>query len=119
MINNVQVDKPHSILLNAIATLSLDAILLNTTQVHTVKGRKKALNLDGDQVVKELLFMADGKPVLVLTNGMYRLSKKNLANLLQVDVDKLVMPLSSQVKVRNSSIVWLFIELFSIGNFGI
>ncbi|MCM3626368.1 proline--tRNA ligase [Paenibacillus glycanilyticus] len=59
-------------------------------KLHTPKVRKidelvQALGIPADQILKTLLFLADGKPVAVIVRGDHEVNEIKLAGLLQAD----------------------------------
>jgi prolyl-tRNA editing enzyme YbaK/EbsC (Cys-tRNA(Pro) deacylase) len=48
-------------------------------ETPTVAAAASAVNVKPEQIIKSVLFMADGHPVLVVTNGLTRIHRKRLA----------------------------------------
>lgn len=53
-----------------------------TVETPTVAAAADAVSVKPEQIVKSVLFMADGSPVLVVTNGLTRVQRKRLADVL-------------------------------------
>ena len=51
-------------------------------ETPTVDAAANAVNVNPEQIIKSMLFMADGSPVLVVTNGLTRINRKRLAGVL-------------------------------------
>lgn len=63
-----------------IATHDIEAEIVHlTVETPTVVAAANAVNVKPEQIIKSLLFMADGSPVLVVTNGLTRVHRKRLA----------------------------------------
>ena len=50
----------------------------------TVEDAARELGVETDQIIKSLVFMANGDPVLVINNGLARVDRKKLAGILGV-----------------------------------
>jgi prolyl-tRNA editing enzyme YbaK/EbsC (Cys-tRNA(Pro) deacylase) len=75
-----------------ITTHHLDAeVILMPTSTHTVEEAAQALNVVPDQIMKSILFNADGTPVLVLAPGTYRIDYKGLAKHFGINRKKMRM----------------------------
>jgi prolyl-tRNA editing enzyme YbaK/EbsC (Cys-tRNA(Pro) deacylase) len=51
-------------------------------ETPTVAAAAAAVNVKPEQIIKSVLFMADGSPLLVVTNGLTRIQRKRLADVL-------------------------------------
>jgi Cys-tRNA(Pro) deacylase len=68
-----------------IETRSIDAVILPMAgHTSTVSDAARELNVDTDQIIKSLIFMAADRPVLVINNGTARVDRKKLAAILGV-----------------------------------
>ncbi len=63
----------------------------------TVTDAAAALDVQPEQIVKSVLFLADGEPVLVITNGLSRIRYKVLADFLGLSRRRLKMADAAQV----------------------
>ena len=64
-----------------IATHNIKAEIVHLpVETPTVSAAANAVNVNPEQIIKSLLFMADGSPVLVVTNGLTRIHRKRLAD---------------------------------------
>ena len=59
-------------------------IVYLAVETPTVATAADALNVRPEQIIKSLLFMADGNPLLVVTNGLRRIHRKRLADVLKM-----------------------------------
>jgi prolyl-tRNA editing enzyme YbaK/EbsC (Cys-tRNA(Pro) deacylase) len=59
-------------------------IIFLEEETRTVAEAAAVLGVDADQIIKSLLFLADGEPVLVINNGVARVAWKRLADYLGV-----------------------------------
>jgi len=63
-----------------IDTHRLAAVILPMdTHTATVEDAAMALGVNADRVIKSLVFMAGGQPILVINNGLARVDRKKLA----------------------------------------
>ena len=53
-------------------------------ETPTVAAAADAVKVKPEQIIKSVLFMADGSPVLVVTNGLTRIHRKRLADVLEM-----------------------------------
>lgn len=56
-----------------------------------------AIGAEPEQIIKSVLFLADGEPVLVISNGLARVEWKPLADLLGVSRRRLKTAVSAEV----------------------
>ena len=63
----------------------------------TVAMAAEALGVQPDQIIKSVLFLADGRPVLVITNGLARIHRKLLADVLDMSRRRVKMAGEEQV----------------------
>lgn len=63
----------------------------------TVAAAAEAVNVKVEQIIKSVLFMADGSPVLVLMNGLTRIHRKRLADVLAISRRRVKMANAEQV----------------------
>lgn len=59
-------------------------IIFLEKDTRTVAEAAAVLGAEPDQIIKSILFLADGKPVLVINNGLARVAWKQLADYLGV-----------------------------------
>ncbi|MCP4422301.1 MAG: YbaK/EbsC family protein, partial [Chloroflexi bacterium] len=59
-------------------------ILHLTVDTPTVAAAAEALEVVPQQIIKSVLFLADGEPVMVIASGLARLNRKALADFLGV-----------------------------------
>ena len=71
-----------------------------TVDTPTVADAAAAVNVQPAQIIKSVLFMADGRPVLVITNGLTRISYKRLADFLGLSRRRLKMANPGEVKAH-------------------
>jgi prolyl-tRNA editing enzyme YbaK/EbsC (Cys-tRNA(Pro) deacylase) len=62
----------------------LAEIVFLEEDTRTVADAAAVLGAESDQIIKSILFLADGEPVLVINNGLARVSWKKLADYLGV-----------------------------------
>ncbi|HIP71885.1 MAG TPA: YbaK/EbsC family protein [Anaerolineae bacterium] len=67
------------------------------TPTKTVTDAAAALGVQPEQIIKSVLFLADGAPVLVITNGLTRIRYKALADFLGLSRRRLKMADAAQV----------------------
>ncbi len=70
-------------------------ILPETTP--TVAAAAAVMGVSTDQIIKSVLFLADGEPVLVVSNGLTRIAWKRLADYLGVSRRRLKTAVAEQV----------------------
>jgi prolyl-tRNA synthetase, family II len=58
---------------------------LHTPRVRTIEELVQSLDIRADQILKTLLFLADGKPVAVIVRGDHEVNEIKLASLLKAD----------------------------------
>jgi Cys-tRNA(Pro) deacylase len=63
-------------------------ILPMAEHTPTVIDAARALGADTDQIIKSLVFMAKGKPLLVINNGLARVDRRKLADCLEINCKK-------------------------------
>lgn len=67
----------------------IEATILPMTQhTSTVIDAAMALGADTDQIIKSLVFMANGSPLLVINNGLARVDRRKLAACLEINYKK-------------------------------
>lgn len=66
-------------------------------ETPTVEAAADAVNVRPEQIIKSVLFMADGSPVLVVTNGLTRIHRKRLADVLDMSRRRVKMANAEQV----------------------
>ncbi len=59
-------------------------IIFLQEETRTVADAAAVLGAEPDQIIKSILFLADGEPVLVINNGLARVAWKQLADYLAV-----------------------------------
>lgn len=68
-----------------IDTQGIEATILVMAQhTPTVADAAKALNVKTNQIIKSLVFLVKGEPLLVINNGVQRIDRRKLATHLQV-----------------------------------
>mgnify|MGYP001824102496 CR=1 FL=1 len=68
-----------------IAANSLDATILPLSErTATVEEAARALGVAADQIIKSLVFVLNGEPLLVINNGLARIDRKKLGAALGV-----------------------------------
>lgn len=55
-------------------------IVVLSVETPTVAAAAAAVGVEPAQIVKSVLFLADGRPLLVVTNGLTRIQRKRLAD---------------------------------------
>jgi len=53
-------------------------------ETPTVAAAAEAMNVRPEQIIKSLLFLANGQPILVVANGLSRVHRKRLADVLEM-----------------------------------
>lgn len=66
-------------------------------ETPTVAAAAEAVGVEPDQIGKSLLFLVDGRPILVIANGMTRINYKALASYLQVNRKRIRLANPEQV----------------------
>lgn len=70
---------------NFIETKCIDAeILIMDGHTPTVEDAARELEVSPDQIIKSLVFEVRGTPILVINNGLARIDRKKLADLLEI-----------------------------------
>lgn len=64
----------------------------------TVAAAAAALGVQPEQIIKSVLFLADGRPVLVIANGLTRVHRKQLADALAMSRRRVKMADGQQVE---------------------
>jgi prolyl-tRNA editing enzyme YbaK/EbsC (Cys-tRNA(Pro) deacylase) len=72
-------------------------ILHLKSETPTVAAAAEVLDVLPDQIIKSVLFLADGRPVLVIANGLTRIQRKKLADFLNLSRRRVKMADSEQV----------------------
>lgn len=72
-------------------------ILHLDSETPTVAAAAEALAVQPDQIIKSVLFLADGRPVLVIANGLTRIHRKQLADVLKMSRRRVKMADAEQV----------------------
>lgn len=72
-------------------------ILRLTAETPTVAAAAAVMGVAPEQIIKSVLFLADGAPVLVVTNGLARIAWKRLADYLGVSRRRLKTAVADQV----------------------
>ncbi len=72
-------------------------ILFLEVDTPTVQAAADALAVAPEQIVKSVLFLADGVPVMVVTSGLARLNRKALADFLGVSRRRVKIASAEQV----------------------
>lgn len=73
-------------------------ILHLRAETPTVAAAADAAGVRPEQIVKSVLFIADGRPVLVITNGLTRIQRKRLADALDMSRRRVKMADGEQVQ---------------------
>lgn len=68
------------------------------THTPTVAAAAEAVGARPDQIIKSLLFIADGQPVLVILNGLRRIDRKRLAD--AIGISRRRVKIASAEKVQ-------------------
>ncbi|KRO18632.1 prolyl-tRNA synthetase [Lacticaseibacillus saniviri JCM 17471 = DSM 24301] len=66
--------------------------VVDTADAKTIEEVSGFLNVSADKIIKSVLFMADGAPVLALVRGDYEVNDVKLKNLLDVDTLEMASP---------------------------
>jgi prolyl-tRNA editing enzyme YbaK/EbsC (Cys-tRNA(Pro) deacylase) len=72
-------------------------ILHLESETQTVAAAAEALGVKPDQIIKSVLFLADDQPVLVIANGLTRIHRKRLADVLNMPRRRVKMADEKQV----------------------
>lgn len=72
-------------------------ILRLTADTPTVAAAAAVMGVAPEQIIKSVLFLADGAPVLVVNNGLARIAWKRLADYLDVSRRRLKTAVADQV----------------------
>ena len=72
-------------------------ILHLPAETPTVAAAAAVMGVEPDQIIKSVLFLADGAPVLVVNNGLARVAWKRLADYLGVSRRRLKTAVADQV----------------------
>lgn len=72
-------------------------ILFLEVDTPTVQAAAEALAVAPEQIIKSVLFLADGKPVMVIASGLARLDRKALADYLGVSRRRVKIASAEQV----------------------
>ena len=67
-------------------------------QTPTVTAAAEALGVLPEQIIKSVLFLADGRPVLVVANGLTRIHRKRLADAIGISRRRVKMADGAQVE---------------------
>lgn len=82
-----------------IADHAIDAEIVHLdAHTPTVAAAAEAVGVGPRQIVKSVLFLADGEPVLVVTNGLTRIDRKRLADALNVSRRRVKIADAAQVQ---------------------
>lgn len=73
-------------------------ILHLQSETPTVAAAAAALGVQPEQIIKSVLFLADGRPVLVIANGLTRVHRKQLADALAMSRRRVKMADGQQVE---------------------
>ena len=73
-------------------------ILHLQSETPTVAAAAAALGVQPEQIIKSVLFLADGRPVLVVANGLTRVHRKQLADALAMSRRRVKMADGQQVE---------------------
>ena len=66
-------------------------------ETPTVAAAAEAVGVRPEQIIKSVLFMADGQPVLVVANGLTRIHRKRLATVLKMSRRRVKIASGEQV----------------------
>ncbi len=80
-------------------------IVLLTVDTPTVPAAAAALGIHTDQIVKSLLFLLDGEPLLVIANGTARTDYKKLADYVGVSRRRIKLATAVQVQALSGFMV--------------
>jgi prolyl-tRNA editing enzyme YbaK/EbsC (Cys-tRNA(Pro) deacylase) len=72
-------------------------ILPMESETLTVASAADALGVQPEQIIKSVLFLADRRPILVITNGTARIHRKHLADVLQLSRRQVKMASGEEV----------------------
>jgi Cys-tRNA(Pro) deacylase len=72
-------------------------ILFLQSETPTVAAAAEALGVQPDQIIKSVLFLAEERPVLVIANGLTRINRKRLADVLNMSRRRVKMANENQV----------------------
>ena len=72
-------------------------ILHLESETPTVAAAAEAIGVQPEQIIKSVLFLADGRPVLVIANGLTRIHRKQLADVLDMSRRRVKMADGEQV----------------------
>ncbi len=72
-------------------------ILFLEVDTPTVQSAAEALAVAPEQIIKSVLFLADGKPVMLVASGLARLNRKALADFLGVSRRRVKIASAEQV----------------------
>lgn len=76
----------------------IDAEILHLqSETPTVAAAAEVLGVLPEQIIKSVLFLADGQPVLVIVNGLARINRKPLADVLAMSRKRVKMADEQQV----------------------
>ena len=73
-------------------------ILHLQSETPTVAAAAAVLGVQPEQIIKSVLFLADGRPVLVIANGLTRVHRKQLADALAMSRRRVKMADGQQVE---------------------
>lgn len=73
-------------------------ILHLQSETPTVAAAAEAVGVQPEQIIKSVLFLADGRPVLVIANGLTRIQRKRLADVLSMSRRRVKMANGEQVE---------------------
>ncbi len=89
-----------------IATNDIEAeIIYLPVATPTVAAAAEAVHVKPEQIIKSLLFMAEGSPVLVVTNGLTRIHRQRLAAVLGLSRKRIKIASKEQVKASTGYMV--------------
>ena len=72
-------------------------IVVLADETPTVAAAAAAVGVQPVQIIKSLLFVADGRPFLVVTNGLTRVNRKRLADVLDLSRRRIKIASSEEV----------------------
>ena len=82
-----------------ITTNNIEAELVHLpVETPTVAAAANAVNVRPEQIIKSLLFIANEKPILVVTNGLTRIDRKRLADVLEMSRRRIKIATVEQVQ---------------------
>ena len=77
----------------------IEAVILHLqSETPTVAAAAEALDVRPEHIIKSVLFLADGRPVLVIANGLTRIQRKRLADALSMSRRRVKMANGEQVE---------------------